>query len=474
MKKIVSFFKHIDFIIIDLLSMFLSFVLANLIYLHSLSYYSNEIYRSIATTFVLSMLLSIILFEPFSNILRRSNVDELKSITSYSVYSLIVTIILLYVVKFSGVYSRVTIVLTYTIYVGISLGLRTLWKHYLLNNSKQFHKMVKSILIISNTNSINEILDNINKEKYLQYDIKGICLVDKDKVNVKVGNYKTTCKKNDIYKYAKDNNISEVLFAIPSASVDHDIVSSLLEEGISVHLRTEDIYGFNTDVEKIDNIGIFNTYVVSNFSFSSAQIIYSFFKRVFDIAISLIGLLFMCIVALIIKLINRKNKDGGSIFYKHLRVKKNGEEFYVYKFRTMVENADEELKKLLKNKKYKAEWEEYHKLTNDPRITKLGKVLRKTSLDELPQFINVLLGDMSLVGPRPLAKDELKAHNGLRLYEKVKPGITGWWACNGRSNITYKERLELEYYYVRNFSFGLDILTLLRTVYCVIKKVGAK
>ena len=116
----------------------------------------------------------------------------------------------------------------------------------------------------------------------------------------------------------------------------------------------------------------------------------------------------------------------------------------------MVPNADEILKELLKNEAYRKEWEENQKFEHDPRITKAGQVLRKTSIDELPQLINVLTGDMSLVGPRPLVEGELEQHGGLKIYNKVKPGITGWWACNGRSNIDYRERLELEYYYVNS------------------------
>ena len=128
----------------------------------------------------------------------------------------------------------------------------------------------------------------------------------------------------------------------------------------------------------------------------------------------------------------------------------------------------------LKDEKYKKEWEEEQKFSNDPRITKVGRILRKTSIDELPQMINVLKGDMSLVGPRPLVDGELEQHGGLKLYQRVKPGITGWWGCNGRSNIDYRERLELEYYYVRNCSLYLDILCIFRTIVAVIKKDGAQ
>ena len=146
----------------------------------------------------------------------------------------------------------------------------------------------------------------------------------------------------------------------------------------------------------------------------------------------------------------------------------------MYKFRSMVSNADEVLQDMLKDEKYWCEWDQNQKFDDDPRITKAGRFLRKTSLDEFPQFINVLKGDMSLVGPRPLVVGELEEHDGLTLYNRVKPGITGWWACNGRSNISYKERLELEYYYVKNRSLYLDLLIIVRTAIAVFRGQGAQ
>ena len=140
----------------------------------------------------------------------------------------------------------------------------------------------------------------------------------------------------------------------------------------------------------------------------------------------------------------------------------------------MVPNADVVLQEMLKEEKWREQWKENQKFDDDPRITKIGKILRKTSVDELPQLINVLFGDMSLVGPRPLVEGELEAHGGLELYHRVRPGITGWWACNGRSNIDYRERLDLEYYYVKNFSLYLDFLIMVRTVVAIIKKDGAQ
>lgn len=198
-------------------------------------------------------------------------------------------------------------------------------------------------------------------------------------------------------------------------------------------------------------------------------------KRLFDILIALIGCLFLLPIILIVKISYLLHKDFDSIFFRQKRIGKNGKEFNLYKFRSMVPNADEVLKELLKAPKYKEEWDLNQKFEHDPRITSMGNILRKTSLDELPQFINILIGDMSLIGPRPLVPGELDSHNGNHeLYESVRPGISGWWAANGRSATTYERRLELEYYYVQHCSLILDIRCVFRTIKAVIFKTGAK
>ncbi len=179
-------------------------------------------------------------------------------------------------------------------------------------------------------------------------------------------------------------------------------------------------------------------------------------------------------VSIVIKIIYISIGDGGKILYKQDRVGKDGKIFQIYKFRTMVRDAEERLDELLKDDRYRKEWEANQKIEDDPRITMIGKFLRESSLDELPQAINVIIGDMSLVGPRPLVEGELEGHDGNKKYWKVKPGITGWWACHGRSNLDYPERLELEYYYVDHCSFSLDMLCLYKTFVAVFRQKGAK
>lgn len=205
--------------------------------------------------------------------------------------------------------------------------------------------------------------------------------------------------------------------------------------------------------------------------------VYRFIKRIIDIVVGLIGVIILAPITVVLYIVNIfADESKGPLFYDQLRVGKNGKYFKIYKFRTMIVGADKILEKYLEeNEEARKEFEETQKLSNDPRITKLGKILRKTSLDEFPQFINVLKGDMSLIGPRPLVRGELDAHNGNHeIYESVKPGISGWWAANGRSDLSYDERLKLEYYYAENFSLWLDIKCVFKTIVSVIKKEGAK
>lgn len=201
---------------------------------------------------------------------------------------------------------------------------------------------------------------------------------------------------------------------------------------------------------------------------------YIYIKRLFDIIVALLSLLLFVPISILVKISFLSLKDKGGIFFKQERIGKDGKPFVIYKFRSMVHNAEELLEELLKDDKYKDAWDENQKLENDPRITKIGRYLRKSSLDELPQILNVLKGEMSIVGPRPLVEGELEAHGGSKLYWKVKPGITGWWASHGRSDVDYDERLKMEYYYIRNMSFKLDLICIYKTFIAVIKHKGVE
>lgn len=199
-------------------------------------------------------------------------------------------------------------------------------------------------------------------------------------------------------------------------------------------------------------------------------------KRLVDIIAGLVGTILLIPITICIYIAKKILKeDDGPIFYDHLRIGKDGKHFKLYKYRSMIVGADEILKEYLaENEEARIEFEKNQKLKNDPRITKLGNFLRKTSLDEFPQFINVLKGDMSLVGPRPIVDREVELFGDkMKTVHSVRPGLTGYWAANGRSDTTYEQRVEMEAYYAENFSLLLDIKIIFKTIKSVIKKEGA-
>ena len=201
----------------------------------------------------------------------------------------------------------------------------------------------------------------------------------------------------------------------------------------------------------------------------------SFIKTLFDFTLTAVGT--VVISPLLIYIAYRiKKEDHGPIFFAHTRIGKDGKPFPCYKFRSMVVNSKEMLEKhLAENPEAKAEWEREFKLKNDPRITPIGQVLRKSSLDELPQIFNVLRGEMSLVGPRPVVQEELDKYYGeaVKEYASVKPGITGLWQVSGRSDVDYPERVAMDVEYVRTRNLWKDIVILYKTFDVVLNKKGA-
>lgn len=199
-----------------------------------------------------------------------------------------------------------------------------------------------------------------------------------------------------------------------------------------------------------------------------------FCKRSTDLIFGIIGCLALLPLAIIVKLAYVLSGDFHSIFYTQDRIGRNGKIFKLYKFRSMIPNADKELKKLLRKKEYSDEWDKYKKLQNDPRITKVGKIIRRLSIDEMPQFINILTGKMSLVGNRPYLPREKEDMS--YYYDDIvstKPGLISLWAINGRNNLDFVSRLKLERYYSKNVNPILDIKILILSVFVVIKGKGA-
>ena len=224
--------------------------------------------------------------------------------------------------------------------------------------------------------------------------------------------------------------------------------------------------------ETTENIETTSLRTQSDVKTKISKKVYIKIKRVIDVILASVALIFLsplfAIIAIAIKIDSK-----GPVFFAHKRIGKNGKIIKLYKFRSMVINAEELIKSFTPEQM--REYKENYKLTNDSRITKVGKFLRKTSLDELPQLINIINGDLSIIGPRPVVADELEKYGVNKdKFLSVTPGLTGYWAANGRSNTTYEQRMEMELYYIDNLSLKMDIKVFFKTILSVLKKEGAR
>lgn len=224
--------------------------------------------------------------------------------------------------------------------------------------------------------------------------------------------------------------------------------------------------------ETTENIETTSLITQSDVKTKISKKVYIKIKRVIDVILASVALILLsplfAIIAIAIKIDSK-----GPVFFAHKRIGKNGKIIKLYKFRSMVINAEELIKSFTPEQM--REYKENYKLTNDPRITKVGKFLRKTSLDELPQLINIINGDLSIIGPRPVVADELEKYGVNKdKFLSVTPGLTGYWAANGRSNTTYEQRMEMELYYIDNLSLKMDIKVFFKTILSVLKKEGAR
>ncbi len=269
----------------------------------------------------------------------------------------------------------------------------------------------------------------------------------------------------ELHQHIKAYNIKPAI--ICDYTGDMDYIMSSYRYTIKVS-KNQTLF---TDTQQLKDIGgIIGFASIHNLTFKRNL----FVKRLMDIFIIVAALPIVLPVMIILGLLT-KCTSKGPIFYGHKRVGKNGKEIKCWKFRSMCVNSQEILEEILATDPVRrAEWEKDRKFIDDPRVTKFGKFLRKTSLDELPQLFNILFGQMSLVGPRPVTEPEMVKYGEYRDYVlSVSPGLTGMWQVSGRSDTGYEERISFDTYYIQNWSIWLDIWILIKTVWVVLKGKGA-
>ena len=327
-----------------------------------------------------------------------------------------------------------------------------------------------SCVIFNSSNSGTEIVDRLISNKNLGYH--PFVIIDSS-IETKE-NEETKFYKNIPIFSNKDKEILNIIFKskIKNAIIcDYkEDLSSIMKSFRYTIVISKNQTNFTFTQHLKDIAGIIGFSSTHNLTFKHNL----FVKRFLDLFIILLFSPLIIPILLILTILT-KLTSKGPVFYGHPRVGKNGKPFKCWKFRSMCINSQEILKEILEtNPQMRAEWEKDHKFVNDPRVTKFGKFLRKTSLDELPQLINIFLGQMSLVGPRPVTEEELFKYGEYKDYVlSVSPGLSGMWQVSGRSDTGYEERISFDTYYIQNWSIWLDIWILIKTVWVVLNHKGA-
>ena len=360
MQKNSSLLKHLDFMILDLLSLTISFLLSYFLKLKDGISVFNRLYLSVYFLMIICDVIYIVLFNPYKNILRRGKLAEVQCSLLFVVFNAVCVAVGLYVFKQGGLYSRTQLAFTYIFYFLLSIFLRIIRKNRLIK-AKRDNKI--NVLLITDPENIESVIYNIENSEFAEYLIKCVFLTREDK-NQNIS-YPLYTKNDDFYTVAVENNVLEVFAYCEPNYICKEQVQKLMEEGIDFHLSIDKIFGFEPDNEELSNIAMYRTLNINSFSFSAKQIVYAPFKRMLDILFSLFACLLLFPIYLAVKLSYLADGDKGPVIYSHVRVGKNGREFNLYKFRSMVFNADDVLLELLKDEKNKKEWEENHKLDDD-------------------------------------------------------------------------------------------------------------
>ena len=467
-----SWTKHIDFTVIDLLALAGSFVLAYWLKFDNFGFVNSPHWKSLLVMLLLADVAVTLLTSPYSGVLRRSYWEDIGAYLKLALFNFLIATVIFYLFKIGSGFSREMVITTFVTYPVSSIVLKAIWKKGLLSRGvKRPSDSMLRLVLVGSSDTVEATEQLVHAEDMQVSEVVGYCLIDGSQEATINGRPATN--PAGLEQLASAVIADEVLVTVNPTLVDDEVYEQLIENGVRVRFAIQEALGVDSEIQTIGRVGVMKTLDLDRYSFGTGRMLYLPVKRLIDMCFGVVGCLFILPIALVVKIAYLANGDTKSVFYTQRRVGQGGREFGLYKFRSMVWNADEVLKELLKDPELRKQWEADQKLEDDPRITKVGRILRKTSLDEVPQFLNVLIGDMSVIGPRPLVPGELEEHGGRMLYNRVKPGITGWWACNGRSNIGYRERLELEYHYVKHCSPYLDALCVVRTVAAVLKRDGA-
>lgn len=456
-------------LLLDLTSIVISFLLSTFIRFGNFRDMGDkEIHFQVCLVFLLFSTIYSSFLDWNRGFFRRTIWKEMLAIGQYSILMLLIVEVIMYFLKWADVFSRLVMVYFIIINAVLTLVLHCFFKKILWINFSSDKSIIK-VMIITRCDLIEETVLRLKKELGINYQIVAIgCIGERDESE---GYDKIPIVEQDkIIHTATTMALDEVFISTPEISgkeVDY-LLQNFEEMGVDCHYNLE-LPGINGNRGRIENFGDYTVITYTRFQSGYKRML---LKRVIDIIGGLVGLIitgiFYPFVAFAIKL-----DSPGPVLFSQTRIGRNGRRFKIYKFRSMYLDAEERKKELEKQNEMQGLM---FKMENDPRITKVGKFIRKTSIDELPQFYNVLKGDMSLVGTRPPTEDEFEKYDQYyRRRISMTPGLTGLWQVSGRSEIeNFDDVVKYDLKYIDNWSLLLDFKILLQTVKVVFTGKGSK
>jgi Undecaprenyl-phosphate galactose phosphotransferase WbaP len=471
-KKVISFFS---LIISDFAAMLLSFLLAFIIRAEILPLFFPSLtqrpvffylYKNASYMFIIWFV--VFIYEKLYT-KRHSFWEEVRLLLKSTTIASALIMGVVFLTMQHLFYSRLIIITAWIISIILLPSFRYIIKTLLI----KFNLWKKKVIIIGTTDSSLSLIRAIKENKTLGYEIVGCLSDDRKLTGNAVFGVKILGHLDEIEQWKTKTGFEDIIVTLPHVPRDKLIPLLKKWEQISDSIRyiprTGDLV--STGVE-IENIGRILSLVVRKNLHKPWNIFLKTFSEYFlTLLLSIVFIPLFIIIAIAIKL-----DSSGPVFFVQDRYGKRGKKIRVIKFRSMYVDADLRLQEYLRgNPEVNREWTQYKKLkSHDPRITKVGKFLRKYSLDELPQLLNILKGDMSLVGPRPYIMEELREVESIKsVLLQVKPGITGLWQISGRSTLPFQERIKIDEYYIRNWSLWLDIVILLKTIRVIASGAGA-
>jgi len=459
-----SWIKHLDFILSDLVCMQISLLISYMIRYGRVPYITWE-YRYWGIFLVLMHFCIVLFTECYSGVLRRGYLQRFKAVLKYNLILMSGMLAFLFFTKQSYEYSRFMLFIFFILNCFFMYVTHVMLKHYIVKVAKA-GKNSEYLLLITKKSMVQENVERLLTNEYSALKLKGIVIIDEDMTGQRVCGVPVVTSFENLFEFAKKSVIDEVLLNARDARIE-ELTNKFLEMGITVHINIDRISSRmpNAVVEEINGFTVVTTSINT---VTTRQIV---LKRLVDIAAGIAGMM-AATVAYIVFAPIIYIQSPGPIFFSQVRVGRNGRQFKIYKFRSMYMDAEERKKELMAHNKMSGLM---FKMDDDPRVIPIGRFLRSTSIDELPQFFNILKGDMSLVGTRPPTYEEYLQydyHHKSRLA--AKPGLTGMWQVSGRSNITdFEEVVALDTEYIKNWSLGLDLKIIFKTALVVLGRVGS-